>query len=408
MERQQFLHQDNSASTVAETPIKLNVNGTVFHTTTQVLTSEKDTFFTVMLSGQFHTEMNDKQECVIEDRDPGLFAWVMKHLEKDEDLKRKISGLTIADQIVLKQEFEYYGFSHKVLNEYFVGDVVLKCRTRIKGLKEPQFVTFDNQSEKIWVTDCAEKVVNCYNMHGEKEESHVDNSRHRAIPRGIACDSRGRIVVCHDGYGNGGKRLLVMRDEEHDTYIQAQDRKQFNKPKGVAIDDKDNIYLADGTNGRVLVYSSDGMKQKEIGQYGFNDGDFNLAWGIATSTKDNWLYVSDLNLHCIHVFDLKSGRFKLTIGSNEDDEPTFMAPTGICVTDRGHLFVCNNGRNTVEVFHGYSGAHIKTIDFDFKRPMGICVSSDQRYIAVTECHDGDEKVGSVVVFDVTFCDFSNE
>lgn len=54
---------------------------------------EKDTYFTVMFSGQFHTEMNDNEEYVIEDRDPDLFNWVLRFLENDVNLRRKISRL---------------------------------------------------------------------------------------------------------------------------------------------------------------------------------------------------------------------------------------------------------------------------------------------------------------------------
>lgn len=307
---------------------------------------------------------------------------------------------------MLKGEFEYYGFSQQVIQQYFIDDIVLKRRTQIEGLKEPHFVTFDEKSEKIWVTDCSEKLVSRYNLLGEKEESYTDNSPSRSVPQGIVCDSRGRIIICHDGFGMNGKRLLVMQTGTVDTYIQAQYKKSFNKPKSLAVDDQDNIYLADGTNGRVLVYTPDGKKNKEIGQYGFNSGDFNFSWGIATGSIDKWLYVSDLNHRCIHVFDLKTGKFLFTIGLNEDEEPILTAPTGLCVTSHGHLLVCDNGKNTVEVFHAYTGLHIKTIDFELSHPVGICISPDQRFVAVTECYD--DKQGSVIVLDVSFCDFPQE
>jgi Tol biopolymer transport system component/streptogramin lyase len=75
-------------------------------------------------------------------------------------------------------------------------------------------------------------------------------------PRGITFDSKNRVIVTD----TGNKRLVVY--DQYGKYIsqigsEGKELGQFNEPVGVAVDQDDNIYVADYWNGRVQVLHID-------------------------------------------------------------------------------------------------------------------------------------------------------
>ena len=66
---------------------------------------------------------------------------------------------------------------------------------------------------------------------------------------------------------------------------------EFNSPSGVALDSKDNLYVADTGNNRIQKIQPDG-NITVIGNFGHGLGEFHQPSGIALDSKDN-LYVAD-------------------------------------------------------------------------------------------------------------------
>ena len=66
---------------------------------------------------------------------------------------------------------------------------------------------------------------------------------------------------------------------------------EFDGIFGVAIDSKDNLYVADYGNNRIQKLSQDG-NITSIGKYGSALGEFDGPFGVAIDSKDN-LYVAD-------------------------------------------------------------------------------------------------------------------
>lgn len=59
--------------------VKLNIGGTVFMTTLETLTREKDNFFSAMFSEQFNTQPDEDGEHFI-DRNPTMFPYILDYL----------------------------------------------------------------------------------------------------------------------------------------------------------------------------------------------------------------------------------------------------------------------------------------------------------------------------------------
>jgi DNA-binding beta-propeller fold protein YncE len=66
---------------------------------------------------------------------------------------------------------------------------------------------------------------------------------------------------------------------------------EFSSPSGVAVDSKDNLYVADTGNNRIQKIEPDG-NVTVIGRSGNGLGEFNIPSGVAVDSKDN-LYVAD-------------------------------------------------------------------------------------------------------------------
>ena len=57
--------------------------------------------------------------------------------------------------------------------------------------------------------------------------------------------------------------------------------RELNGPWGVAVNDRDEIAVAEGWNHRVSVFSSDGTHLRSFGKEGKNNGELNAPSGIA-------------------------------------------------------------------------------------------------------------------------------
>jgi len=76
----------------------------------------------------------------------------------------------------------------------------------------------------------------------------------------------------------------------------------LNKPLAAAADAQGNIFVADTSNHRVVIYDSLGKKIKAFGGFGIGNGKFNYPSGLALS-PENKLYVADSQNGQIQVFD---------------------------------------------------------------------------------------------------------
>ncbi|XP_033101156.1 E3 ubiquitin-protein ligase TRIM71-like [Anneissia japonica] len=108
------------------------------------------------------------------------------------------------------------------------------------------------------------------------------------------------------------------------------------------------------------------------------------ASGITVSCSSDVL-VSDLNLHCVHVFTLDSGKAKRTIGHEGSGVGEFKWPSDLCINIKEELLVCDAGNRRIQVLdvednvirlfdlrHGFEGC----CDAITVSPGGVIVASD--------------------------------
>ena len=118
-------------------------------------------------------------------------------------------------------------------------------------------------------------------------------------PYGIAFNSRGEMIISE----NQGNQISIFdsRGQKSRTFGSCGDSpEQMKYPKGIAIDDADNIYVS--SDHKLQKFTSSGELIKCVGQRGSKEGEFNVPLGV--TLYDNQVYVCDCNNHRIQVFDL--------------------------------------------------------------------------------------------------------
>lgn len=123
---------------------------------------------------------------------------------------------------------------------------------------------------------------------------------------------------------------------------------QFTLPTGVAVDDSDNVYVADNGNNRVVKYSTNGQWVAAWGTFGGAPGQFNGLYDIAV-THDFKVFVTDQNNSRVEVFDTVGGLLT-GFGGPGNGPGQFNTPRGIAVDALDNIYVADTNNNRIEKF----------------------------------------------------------
>ena len=128
---------------------------------------------------------------------------------------------------------------------------------------------------------------------------------------------------------------------------------KLNGPWGVAVNDRDEIAVAELGNNRVSVFSSDGTHLRSFGGEGENDGKFNQPSGIAFDSHGN-IIVTDCKNHRVQVFD-RNGTFLRTFGEYGHQ---LKNPEGLSINGNGDIIVTDKGNKLIKIFSS-SGKYLR-------------------------------------------------
>lgn len=199
-----------------------------------------------------------------------------------------------------------------------------------------------------------------------------------AQPYGMAVDTKGRLYVADSKVG----AIFIFNTETRDVeMIKNKVDAHFVRIIGLAMDDNDRLFVSDPGLKHVLVFTPQ-HKAEDVITEGMVEPS-----GLAIDTQNRLLYVSDVNLDQILVYDADT--FKLlrkmgTGGKNHEltSPGDFAKPTGVAVDKDGNLYVADTLNNRVEVFDA-DGSFIRTWGKNgdgpgyFARPKGIAIDSDE-------------------------------
>lgn len=173
---------------------------------------------------------------------------------------------------------------------------------------------------------------------------------------GLAFDSVGDIAVA-DGklyvLENNRVRVFAIGGGE----MSFNSAVQLNRPRGIAIDSRGNIYIADQANHRVQKLDSSGTVLQIWGEHGAGPGQFKEPEGIALDAAGN-VFVIDHGNHRVQRLDAasaanNSGNFAPFVGTPNNTSRLndyLLAPTDLATGPNGTVYVIDPFHSRFQVF----------------------------------------------------------
>jgi DNA-binding beta-propeller fold protein YncE len=171
---------------------------------------------------------------------------------------------------------------------------------------------------------------------------------------------------------------------------------EFKFPLGIDIDNSGRVYIADSGNHRVQIFDARGNFISRIAVPA-KDGNLSDPVDVAVDDSHQKLYVSDNNNHYILAYDLSDFRLLQTFGSPGFQEREFRYPFLMTLDRNNYLYIVDVINTRVQVFNP-SGLFVTIIGGwgvekgNFFRPKGVAIDQNNRvYVS-------DSYMGVIQVF----------
>ena len=174
---------------------------------------------------------------------------------------------------------------------------------------------------------------------------------------------------------------------------------KLQKPLGLATDDECNLYVADASAKRIMLYDQAGNYLKALGGQDW----FDRLTHVAVDIEGTRVYAVDTGgvgseNHHVLVFDVASGKHLRNIGKRGKGEGEFNLPRDIEVDEKGWIYVVDGGNFRVQVFdnNGDFARQVGALGRQyghFARPKGVAVDKNGNIYASDAAH------GNFQIFD---------
>ena len=177
---------------------------------------------------------------------------------------------------------------------------------------------------------------------GEDEE--IDEMEGKFFrPRGIAVDARGYVYVADSG------NQRIQKFDANGNFISqwggpGKSRGRFQQPSDVAVDVLGFVYVADSANHRIQKFDVNGNFITQWGSKGSEPGQFNTPVALAVDAYRN-VYVADLENRRLQIFE-SNGTFIAKL----ENENLDVAPVGVAVDEAGNIYIADNYGGKVRKF----------------------------------------------------------
>jgi sugar lactone lactonase YvrE len=171
-------------------------------------------------------------------------------------------------------------------------------------------------------------------------------------PRGIAVDSKGHVYVAD----TGNKRIVVF--DADGNYLAkfgsaGLDPGQFDEPAGVTVDANGNVYVSDTWNQRVQTFtqSADGLTFSSLKQWdvaGWYGQSLDNKPFIAVDNKGHVFITDPEGFRVIEY--TTDGQLVQTWGDYGSTPSTFGIAAGIAIDSQGNIWISDSGNNRIMKF----------------------------------------------------------
>jgi DNA-binding beta-propeller fold protein YncE len=214
-----------------------------------------------------------------------------------------------------------------------------------------------DRSGKIYVADSGNHRVQIFDpkaafsakidLPGKKDKP--------ADPTDVAVDAaRGRLYVVDNDNHRFFIYDLSTRKLIKTVGAPGERELEFRYPFLMALDKKKDLFIVDVINTRVQKISPQGRFITYVGGWGVEKGHFFRPKGVAVDRSDR-VYVSDSYMGVVQVFD-SQGKFSGVLGeAGRKTIRRFTTPVGLCIDARNRLYVVEMQANRVGVYQVGAG-----------------------------------------------------
>lgn len=159
----------------------------------------------------------------------------------------------------------------------------------------------------------------------------------------------------------------------------------MNKPMAVVVSGK-KIYVSDTNNQRIQIFDYDGKPLLQFGKAGSGKGEFSFPYGLAVDSRGQ-IYVADLYNGVVAIYD-GAGRFVKNFAEEADGKKPFVRPAGLFLSGN-NLYVTDVGLSQVLVFDANSERKLLEIGKkgvapgQLNSPNFVMVNSGKVYVVDT-------------------------
>ena len=248
------------------------------------------------------------------------------------------------------------------------------------GISRPYGITANSKGE-IFVT-LSEGTTNIVKYDSNGKRFNLVKKSSLVSPRCIACDDENEIycvdqnsnmILTCDGNGNRRKihavkleknspgrsalaivdQKLFMAEIEVPGIIKVYNKRLQHvstiKHRDMLVNDicgdsHQYLYVSDFNNSCVHVFTMDGVHLRSIGQ---DKEELNMPWGVCVHGQ--YLYVTNVTGHCVFVFTT-DGEYVTSFGQQSEEEGEFNQLHYIYVDTNGYIYIPDCSSNKTQIF----------------------------------------------------------
>jgi DNA-binding beta-propeller fold protein YncE len=215
-------------------------------------------------------------------------------------------------------------------------------------LHKPRAAAFDAE-DHLYLADLTDR-IQVFDRDGHFVRSWRTPEFNVDGPSGLTIDRQGRLLVADTHfyrvlvYSAAGEPLFQLGDG-----VQGTTPGRFGYPTDVVIDREGNFYVSEyGENDRIQVFSPEGKWLRQWGGHGYEPGEFLKPRAMAMDERER-IFVADSCNHRIQVFDTR-GKLLYTWGTRGDGAGELNYPYDLAIGPDHCLYVCEYANHRVQKF----------------------------------------------------------